>query len=672
MKNIIKIFYRCLFFVLWTISSLMAERFIVTNTNSSGAGSLLQAVNDANNLAGQDTILFAANVRGTINNYGTIVLTDGLVMIGPGPDLLAISANQNGRVVYIDYCYGKNFHFEGLTFKDGRTTNFAGAGLCGVSDTTRLINCIVKNNESVCPYSGGGGVALWPTYLYIENCLIFDNKSKCGSAGLGVGSGSLVIVKNTSVCNNTITGNAFSGGGGISSSGNLYMENCTISGNTHPICGGAIYVYNSNLNLNNCTITNNFAGNCGGIYEGSVVSDDTAIVISNCIVAGNTSDSSSKDLYGRIYSRGYNLIQVQTGATILGDVTGNIYGQDPLLGTLQSYSSTVMFYPLLTGSPAIESGNDLSCTLTDQRGICRPQDGDDDGNSAADIGAIEMMVDNDADGISDEEEKGPNGNDPTYDGNNDGIPDCTQSNASSFWNFNDEYYLTLAVPTGYKLINVRAIDNPSPLNAPNVEFPVGFFSFIIDLQGNTGPVVITMYLPQGVVITDYYKYGQTPVLPLPHWYQFMYDLQTGVEIIQPNIINLHFIDGQRGDNDITVNNFIVEPGGPVGSASDVEDEATLLMEFKLYQNYPNPFNPTTVISYQLPVGGDVTIKVYDLLGREVATLVDEYKPAGNYEVEFNPSSGSSFRLVRNLSSGIYFCRLQTENYSKTIKMLYLK
>lgn len=303
MKLLFNLICSSVIIYLCTITICRAEIFIVTNTNSSGAGSLLQAVNDANNLAGQDTILFATTVRGTINNYGTIVLTDELVMIGPGPDLLAISANQNGRVVYINYCYGKNFHFQGLTFKDGRTTNFAGAGLCGVADTIFVIDCIIKDNESVYTNSGGGGVALWPTYLYIDNCLIVNNKSKGCGAGVAIGSGSTVFVRNTSICNNIITGNAFNGGGGIYTAGYLYMENCTISGNTHPIRGGAINVY-AFLNLNNCTITNNSANNCGGIYEGSVATDDTAIVISNCIVAGNTSNTSSKDLYGRIYSRG--------------------------------------------------------------------------------------------------------------------------------------------------------------------------------------------------------------------------------------------------------------------------------------------------------------------------------------------------------------------------------
>ncbi|MDZ7622942.1 MAG: T9SS type A sorting domain-containing protein [Ignavibacteriaceae bacterium] len=85
------------------------------------------------------------------------------------------------------------------------------------------------------------------------------------------------------------------------------------------------------------------------------------------------------------------------------------------------------------------------------------------------------------------------------------------------------------------------------------------------------------------------------------------------------------------------------------------------------KNYPNPFNPSTRIQYQIPSVTQVTLKVYDVLGNEVATLINEEKPAGMYEVEFSLSS-----IKHNPSSGVYFCRLQTENFSKTIKMLYLK
>ena len=88
-----------------------------------------------------------------------------------------------------------------------------------------------------------------------------------------------------------------------------------------------------------------------------------------------------------------------------------------------------------------------------------------------------------------------------------------------------------------------------------------------------------------------------------------------------------------------------------------------LSEFILKQNYPNPFNPRTTIKYQIPKISFVTIKVYDVLGKEISTLVNEEKPAGNYEVEFTGDG---------LPSGIYFYQLRAGNYIETKKMVLLK
>ena len=85
--------------------------------------------------------------------------------------------------------------------------------------------------------------------------------------------------------------------------------------------------------------------------------------------------------------------------------------------------------------------------------------------------------------------------------------------------------------------------------------------------------------------------------------------------------------------------------------------------YAMYQNYPNPFNPTTVIMYQLPTNSFVTLKVYDIIGREVSTLVNEQKSMGQYEVTFDGS---------NLASGVYFYRLQAGSFVQTKKLVLLK
>lgn len=98
-------------------------------------------------------------------------------------------------------------------------------------------------------------------------------------------------------------------------------------------------------------------------------------------------------------------------------------------------------------------------------------------------------------------------------------------------------------------------------------------------------------------------------------------------------------------------------------SSDVENLNEHPSDFYLFQNYPNPFNPSTTISWQSPLGGHQTLKIYDVLGNEVATLVDEYKHAGKHEVSFSSSE---------LTSGIYFYRIQAGSYVETKKMILMK
>jgi hypothetical protein len=124
--------------------------------------------------------------------------------------------------------------------------------------------------------------------------------------------------------------------------------------------------------------------------------------------------------------------------------------------------------------------------------------------------------------------------------------------------------------------------------------------------------------------------------------------------------------------------------------SDVNDEVSNKLDaYRLEQNYPNPFNPSTKIKFSIPTSpfnpspyqGEgnrerfVNLKVYDILGNEVATFVDEFKPTGSYEVEFNANAGT-----RNLASGIYFYQLKVndpstssgQNFIQTKKMIFLK
>ena len=119
---------------------------------------------------------------------------------------------------------------------------------------------------------------------------------------------------------------------------------------------------------------------------------------------------------------------------------------------------------------------------------------------------------------------------------------------------------------------------------------------------------------------------------------------------------------------MSVNTIIRYTGDKKATSITQDKTKETPASFKLFQNYPNPFNPSTIINYSIPDAGtssmkSVQLKVYDILGREVATLVNEEKTAGNYKVTFD---------AQNLASGIYFYRLKAGNYISVKKMILLR
>ena len=112
-----------------------------------------------------------------------------------------------------------------------------------------------------------------------------------------------------------------------------------------------------------------------------------------------------------------------------------------------------------------------------------------------------------------------------------------------------------------------------------------------------------------------------------------------------------------------MNTWSVMGDTPLSGVTDVKKTSDVVTTYNLDQNYPNPFNPTTTISFSIPQNGLVTLKIYDILGREVATLLNEEKNSGAYTLSFDAS---------NLPSGTYIYSIHSGNYSSTKKMMLLK
>jgi gluconolactonase len=173
----------------------------------------------------------------------------------------------------------------------------------------------------------------------------------------------------------------------------------------------------------------------------------------------------------------------------------------------------------------------------------------------------------------------------------------------------------------------------------------------VDTNGNlfcTGPLGVWVFSPEGTVLDTILVPGQTS--------------------------NCNWGDDDRKALYITAGNNVYRYRLP---ATSVKDRGTLPEGFELYQNYPNPFNPTTTLSFTVAHRSFVSLKIYDVLGKEVATLINEERTPGEYEKEFNTSETIQ---ATSLPSGIYFYQLQAGNphsgleqvFLKTMKMLLIK
>ncbi|MBX2975981.1 MAG: T9SS type A sorting domain-containing protein [Ignavibacteriaceae bacterium] len=124
-----------------------------------------------------------------------------------------------------------------------------------------------------------------------------------------------------------------------------------------------------------------------------------------------------------------------------------------------------------------------------------------------------------------------------------------------------------------------------------------------------------------------------------------------------------FTDKNFVEGNISYRLKIVDFDGSYEYSNVIEVDVERVIDYSLAQNYPNPFNPTTTIDFQIPSNGFVSLKVYDLLGKEVATLINEVKTSGKHSVEFNASE---------LASGIYLYELRSGSFLSTKKLVLMK
>ncbi|HEY1379339.1 MAG TPA: choice-of-anchor Q domain-containing protein, partial [Gemmataceae bacterium] len=360
--------------------------YVVTNTSASGAGSLTDAISQANTNPGVDTIGFNTDSSAgtdftkpqTITLTAVLSVSDGLVVFGPGANLLTIKQTGTSGVFSVS-SGAASFYLQGVTLTGGRTTG-----------------------------SGGGVAVAGQTDVTITDTVITGNSVGGTGGAINMASGGSLEMRNSTLANNTAAGTdgggAIAFGGTVSTNGYapfFNVDNTTISGNTAP-SGSAVSMRNTfsgTLNIRNSTITGNTAttssaatatvGFGGAIARVSGTAAST-VNISSSLITGNSATAAN----GRPDLSSNTGLVVVTDHSLFGNTagfpTGYVLGPGDLpVGTAPNLSPLLnsggpepTFYPL-AGSPLIDAGTDAVGSGLDQRGFPRNI------GAASDIGAVE-------------------------------------------------------------------------------------------------------------------------------------------------------------------------------------------------------------------------------------------------------------------------------------------
>lgn len=235
------------------------------------------------------------------------------------------------------------------------------------------------------------------------------------------------------------------------------------------------------------------------------------------------------------------------------------------------------------------------------------------------------------------------------------------SEGQNYWNFNarngavaigavvnSEYSISIQL-SGTAYSDIQLIQESFPLTTGKK------YVFEFDARASADRIIEPRVAQNGGSYTVYSKTGPTSVTSQPKHFKYNFEMTDPTDNNARVVFNCGTSNVACYFDNVSVKEDLF---------SEVENNsADIPRDFILYQNYPNPFNPSTIISWQIPKGSNVSLKVYNILGSEITTLFDEYRSAGKYETEFKNSS---------LPSGIYFYKLQAGDFEQTKKLLLLK
>ena len=397
--------------------------------------SLREAIQSANGgaieLPAGDYPLTIAGNSENLGNTGDLDIGKGLFVYGAGAASTTISTTLGDRLIDVDPLndlIGPTVGLFNLTVSGGGGPSFFGTGGCintavqsgsgagaGQANEFLVLSNVVLNN---CRSAlAGGALASVSAPMHIFQSTIKNSTAGSGGGGVlyGQTTGTSIaqgLIERSTISGNTSDSSFSDGGGGIQSRGSLVLVASTVSGNRAKFNGGGILVttFNGRATLVDSTVANNVAdydgnasGQGGGIRFDQATTSTTAYQILNSVFADNRigSGAVAQDCHANAtvpaplviaVNRSWFQMPDPTCAIIASGNVGNTVNQAAMLGTLANNGGSTETHTPLLGSGIIDYVNASNCGSADQRGTARPQDGDGNGSSVCDIGALEVTV----------------------------------------------------------------------------------------------------------------------------------------------------------------------------------------------------------------------------------------------------------------------------------------
>ena len=673
---------------------------------------------------------------------------------------------------------GPIVNMSNITVQNGQGgTLLSGGGIYVFTHSSlTLTDSVVRNNASRAPGAGlaNGGTMQLRRVAVTGNSLPLEAGGGTQYSGGGLMNFSGATMK---IDQSTISGNEATRGGGLrNAGGRLEIENSTISGNTANARGGGIMNFGV-ASITYTTITNNTA-NAGANSEpllGGGIYNTGDLFLGNSILAGNTDNRNSTNAeyspdcwsgmspspgspVARFTSFRGNLVGIlnencELRDTIWGDTRFDQVGSpdsplNPLLGPLANNGGPLQTHEPLPGSPAIDEGTGISsatffdCPEDDQREFLRAVDGDSDGDADCDVGAVEVgampapeemaavtsftLIDAGTDLPIPAYDPIPNGvnimrsilpNQVNVRANIDGDPGSVlfsfkgvagfrTENVAPYALFGDALgnYGAQPLTNGLQTVTATPYSEQggngdagiaAALNFSIVNTTNAITQFIlvdattdndiviledgmtiqsvalpdqVNIRAETGDVVKSVELDlngqkRTENVTPFAAFGDLGGDYLPK------SLNNGSYTLTATPYSKTKKQGSKGAH-LTIS-FTIEDAGsgkasvvmPPSERLDTSNADVLPDRFELEGNYPNPFNPSTAIVFSLPEQSSIRLSIFDILGRQVKILHDGPMPAGRHELIFQAGE---------IPNGVYFYRLETPAGRFDGQMLLLK